>query len=667
MSLPRLLLAAIVPIPNGGRRMVQTHQKLSSKIIAILVLFFLVATLAIGMTLFISWQLEGASAAINDAGSQRMRSYRLGWLLHKAVNEAGEASQIAEQAARVEVDTFEQVLAGLKQGDPARPLTLSHDSTIQAAAARMRDGWQNRMRPLILGVLESPGIGQRQQRLAQYDAEVVTYVDDINLLVLEMERNYSRGLKVLRLFQLGLVLLALMGTIVLIYYFFVLIIRPVRQLQTGIGRMAGEDFSVRLPVAARDEFGVLADGFNRMAGHLEDLYGTLEERVEAKTRSLEEKNNELAALYEIAAFLNEPAAPEELCRGFIRRVMRAVGAQGGAVRLYDGKSQKLFMLVYEGVSEQFAEREAALCSGECICGEAIQTTKTVVFNTSAPPPNMSLFTCKREGFVTVAAFNISCNKRAVGVYNLYFTSERGIDERERHLLETLGQHLGGAVENQRLVSRDKELAVAEERNLLAQELHDSIAQGLAFLNIKVQLLVEALKEKDIAGALEESGSIREGVQESYDDVRELLTHFRTRVREADLEAAVAGSLLRFEGQTGIRTHFARLGSGAPLAAEYETQALHIVQESLSNIRKHARAQQVEVRMEHRLKEVVLSIADDGVGFAADGDGDASEQHVGLKIMKERAHRIGATLQVCSRPGEGTTISLTLPRVYKETA
>lgn len=645
--------------------MIQTHQKLSSKIIGILVLFFLVATLAIGMTLFISWQLEGASAAINDAGSQRMRSYRLGWLLHKTVDEAGDARRTAEQAVRVEIDIFEQVLAGLKQGDPARPLTLSHDSTIQAAAARMRDGWQNRMRPLIFGVLESPGAGQRQQMLTQYDAEVVSYVAGINALVLEMERNYSHGLKVLRLFQLGLVLLALMGTVVLIYYFFVLIIRPVRQLQTGIGRMAGEDFSVRLPVAARDEFGVLADGFNRMAGHLEDLYGTLEERVEVKTRSLEEKNSELAALYEIAAFLSEPAVPEELCRGYIRRVIRAVGAQGGAVRLYDGKSQKLFMLVYEGISEQFAEQEAALCSGECICGEAIQTTKTVVFNTSAPPPNMSLFTCKREGFETVAAFNISCNKRAVGIYNLYFTSARAIDERERHLLETLGQHLGSAVENQRLVSRDKELAVAEERNLLAQELHDSIAQGLAFLNIKVQLLVDALKKKDIDTALEESAFIREGVQESYDDVRELLTHFRTRVREADLEAAIVNALQKFEGQTGISADFRQMGSGAALPAEYETQILHIVQESLSNIRKHARAGQVQVALEHGLREVVLSVNDDGIGF--DPEVDSTDQHVGVKIMKERAHRIGAVFAVKSRPGAGTTVRLALPRHYKESA
>jgi len=646
--------------------MAQPEQKLSSKIIGILVLFFVVAALAIGMTLFISWQLEGASAAINDAGSQRMRSYRLGWLLHKTVGETGEAARLAERMAREESDLFGLVLTGLQRGDPSRPLVLSHDSSIQAAVIRMRDGWEKRMRPLVSSVLQTGESEQRKVLLAQYDREVVDYVADINFLVLEMEKNYAHGLDVLRYFQFGLVFLALIGTVALIYYFFVLIVRPVRQLQDGIGRMAGEDFSVRLPVVSRDEFGMLARGFNHMAGHLEHLYATLEERVEAKTRSLEEKNDELAALYNMTAFFNETAKPDELCRGFLRRVMGAGGAQGGVVRLFDDKTQKLFLQIHEGVSEGFAEREAFLCGGECVCGEMVQEPRTRIIRIAAPPSGMTLGLCRREGFATVSAFCITVRKRLLGVFNLFFREERALDARETHLLETLGRHLGSAIEGQRLVSRDKELAVVEERNLLAQELHDSIAQSLAFLNIKVQLLVEALKNQDVATALEESAFLREGVQESYDDVRELLTHFRTRVREADLDAAVAGALEKFEGQTGIHTQFERCGDGGPLPAEYETQVLHIVQESLSNVRKHARASQVHVTLEYGVREVMLSVRDNGCGF----DPDAEENgglHVGIQIMKERAHRIGGAFEIQSRPGMGAAVRLALPRHYKEAA
>ena len=107
-----------------------------------------------------------------------------------------------------------------------------------------------------------------------------------------------------------------------------------------------------------------------------------------------------------------------------------------------------------------------------------------------------------------------------------------------HLLETLGHHLGVAIENQRLKLRDKQLAISEERNLLAQELHDSIAQGLAFLNIQVQLLQDSLHKGRVDEALQTAGQLREGVQESYDDVRELLVHFRTRVHQSDLDTAI---------------------------------------------------------------------------------------------------------------------------------
>jgi len=650
---------------SQAQTMPKRHQKLSSKIIGVLVVFFLVAITAIGMTLLISWQLEGAAAAINDAGSQRMRSYRIGYLLKNYEHDADPRSQLANEI-RTEVALFEKVQMGLQRGDPVRPLFLPRDEAIHQAANAMHAQWRQGMLPLIAALLESSGPAQRSALLGQYDGDVQQFVANVDALVLMMERSYAHNTNVLRSFQLGLVLLALIGTVVLIYYFFVLVVRPVHLLQEGIRRMAGEDFSVRLPVSTRDEFGSLAVGFNAMAGHLEDLYETLEQRVEAKTRSLEEKNHELSSLYEIAAFLNDPASLEELCRGFIRRVIRASGAQGGSVRLFDGKSQKLFMFIHEGLSEGFVRQESALCAGECLCGETARQSAPLVAKIGAPPPGMTLEACRHEGFQTVSAFTIRFKKQLLGVYNLYFTGEREILEPEMRLLETLGQHLGAAVENQRLMSRDRELAVSEERNLLAQELHDSIAQGLAFLNIKVQLLEDSLRRQDIAGALGETANIREGVQESYDDVRELLVQFRTRVREADLDAAIRGALQKFEGQTGIAARFSHDANGAPLPPEYETQVLHIVQESLSNIRKHARASAVEVRMEHRLDDVEFAVCDNGVGFDPAAD-DVSEQHIGLKIMKERAHRIGGRLEIDSTPGQGTVVRLVLPGRQKETA
>jgi two-component system nitrate/nitrite sensor histidine kinase NarX len=276
--------------------------------------------------------------------------------------------------------------------------------------------------------------------------------------------------------------------------------------------------------------------------------------------------------------------------------------------------------------------------------------------------------CIREGFATASAFNVRYNRQQVGVFNLYFRERRAVSEQERDLLETLGQHLGVAVENQRLRSRERELAVSEERNLLAQELHDSIAQGLAFLNIQAQLLDDSLKRGRSEEALETVSQLREGVQESYDDVRELLVHFRTRMHQADLDSALRETLEKFEGQTGIATGIVTRGGGLPLDPAEETQVMHIVQESLSNIRKHAQAGRVQVTVERSLAGFAVTVEDDGRGFDPATDPHLqSDRHVGLKIMRERAHRIGAVLEIMSEPGKGTCVRLAVPGRLAEVA
>ncbi|UUZ57145.1 HAMP domain-containing protein [Massilia sp. H-1] len=132
--------------------------------------------------------------------------------------------------------------------------------------------------------------------------------------------------------------MALIGTVSLIYLMFSLIIEPVTRLHEGMRRMKAQDFAVRLAVDSTDEFGQLAQGFNQMADHLETLYGGLEDMVRVKTASLEQKNRELALLYDSAAFLQKSQQLEPLCAGFLARICDHFGATGGSVRLLDAST-----------------------------------------------------------------------------------------------------------------------------------------------------------------------------------------------------------------------------------------------------------------------------------------------------------------------------------------
>lgn len=473
--------------------------RLHDKITGLLLFYFVVALAAIGSTLFVSWRLEGGAAAINDAGSERMRSYHIAFLLAQQVQHP---SSKLHQEIEAKVAQFEKMLSSLEQGDPRRPLSLPKDDDVRAQMSKLRQSWQHDIKPRIARILETPQRSEQDRILAEYRPAVENFVDSVNELVAMVEHSNARATTLLRSFQIGLVSLALIGTILLVHLFSLIVIRPVSRLREGIQRMGKADFAVRLPVTSRDELGELADGFNRMADQLQDIYATLEQRVDEKTRSIEVKNRELAAL-------------------------------------------------------------------------------------------------------------------------------------------------------------DKEMAISEERNLLAQELHDSIAQSLAFLNIQVQMLHDDLHKGHANEALQGLGQIREGVQECYDDVRELLVHFRARVSHSDLETELVRMLNKFERQSGIKALFSQTGMALPLPIEHQAQVLYIMQEALSNVRKHARASAVEVEVQ-RGDEFIFTVRDNGCGLDELVIDNGKHGGLGMTIMRERAERIGSRLEIHSNQDYGTLVVLHVP-------
>ncbi|MBL8540906.1 MAG: type IV pili methyl-accepting chemotaxis transducer N-terminal domain-containing protein, partial [Betaproteobacteria bacterium] len=646
-------------------RSVPGTRKLRTKITALVIVFLLLALAAIGLTLVEARKFEGSAAAVNDLGSERMRAYRIAFLASEIASGRGDTALLRSQAV-AEVARFEDVLDRLSQGDPARPLFLPPSDTVRRQLDDVDRRWHGVVKPLALGIIEGGVKPAGSALLERYRVEVDGFVDTVNALVLTVEQQVTRDTATLRLLQVALMVLALVASLAMAFLLFHLIVQPVTRLQQSLERIQNGDFAVRLPVDSKDEFGALALGFNRMADHLQGLYRTLEDRVAQKTRSLEQKNRELATLYEIGRLLNEPMSIEDTCRGFLRKLMSITGAAAGAVRLTDPSSRHIHLYLHEGLDPDFVVEERCIEMGECLCGEAAESARPVIHVISPAHPDNVLYKCQKVGYRTVSVFTIGVKRQLLGIFNLYFTGPREFNAAERQLLETLGQHLGVAIENQRLVSRDKELAVTEERNLLAQELHDSIAQSLAFLNLEAQMLEESLAQGNLEAARGELAQIREGIQESYDDVRELLVHFRTRLKQADLEATIRAALQRFEGQTGIRTHFEASGTTVSLAPEVQPQVLHIVQEALSNVRKHARATEVTVEVV-RNDGYLFCVRDNGRGFDPATLAERSDTHVGLRIMRERAHRIGGGLEIRAQPDRGTEVALRLPIARAEAA
>ena len=143
-------------------------------------------------------------------------------------------------------------------------------------------------------------------------------------------------------------------------------------------------------------------------------------------------------------------------------------------------------------------------------------------------------------------------------------------------------------------------------------------------------------------------------------------NFRVKLDEGELVDALNVSAERFRQQTGVDIVVDARDEGAPLPPEQQLQLLFIVQEALSNIRKHAHASHVQITVENA-SDFTLTVADDGCGFDVADKEAHKDSHVGLKIMQERAARLGARLAVTSSPGLGTRIALELEHTDRATA
>jgi len=614
----------------------RAHWTLASTLGVVAAPFVVLGIASFAATLWISWQLDGGAAAVNEAGRMRMQVNR--WALAVALRDEARLPAI--------IADFERGLELLRTGDAERPLAVPVDAVVAERLSTVVGG--ARAFGARWGSLHGVGTDGLFAQAADLTAE-------IDALVTAIERHVARWTALLHLLQIAMIALAVIGGAVLLVTGYIFVLEPVGRLRQATARIANGDFGARVDGVTTDEFASLADGFNGMATHLQSLYRNLEARVVEKTSELDEKRERLEALYGVTALASDATTLAELARGFAQRVVRVARADGVAIRWVDEDSDEYVLLATEGLPETMAHHEQCVHAGRCFCGtHAASPAVRVIAVHDVRPTGVKH--CATAGYGSIVSLPIRLHERRLGEVDLFYHANVTPTPAERSLLEALTAHLAGAMENLRLAGLEKEAAVAQERAFIARELHDSIAQALAFVKIQVRLMGDAVAAGDLSRAREVLHEIDSGVRECYGDVRELLVHFRTRPQGADIEPALRTTLRKFEHQSGLATCLTLRGHGLPLAPDLQIQILHVVQEALSNVRKHASAEGVWLNVD-RAPAWRFEVRDDGVGFAADAQ--TGEDHVGLRIMHERAEKIGATLVIESAPGSGTSVVLTL--------
>jgi signal transduction histidine kinase len=252
--------------------------------------------------------------------------------------------------------------------------------------------------------------------------------------------------------------------------------------------------------------------------------------------------------------------------------------------------------------------------------------------------------------------------------NLYVAEKRSAAEfsvADEETLVRFATQAALAIENARLHRRVRDLAIVEERERIAREMHDSLAQVLGYVITKAQAVQELLRRGQAERAVAQVGQLGEAARGAYADVREGILALRTSPGPGrGVLEALKEYVGRWMEQSDIQAQLV-VQPGPSLAAlppAAELQLLRIVQEALANVRKHAGAQRVEVRITATADQVETVIADDGHGFDPQRapSGEHGQPHFGLSTMRERAESVGGSLEIISAPSEGTRVVVRVP-------
>lgn len=248
--------------------------------------------------------------------------------------------------------------------------------------------------------------------------------------------------------------------------------------------------------------------------------------------------------------------------------------------------------------------------------------------------------------------------------NLYLADDAGVrfDVRSEETLERFAALAAVAIENANLHQQVRVMAITEERERIAREMHDSLAQVLGYVNTKVQATSVLLQTGQVEKAIGHLDQMATTARSAYADVREGILSLRTSLGEdQSLVDTLVNYLHLWEDQSGVHARLEAddLPDGT-LSDLAEVQLLRIVQEALANVRKHAEAKNVTITIRHEDKDVVTTIADDGQGIAMSPRQTFGVPQFGMSTMRERAEALGGTIEVETQPNEGTTIIVRLP-------
>jgi signal transduction histidine kinase/HAMP domain-containing protein len=450
-----------------------------------------------------------------------------------------------------------------------------------------------------------------------------------NELVGRVDIGFSRAYidvqvnELTRILALAVTGLLLATALALLWYVTRSVVRPLRVFTRTVRAMTSENLGLRVPLKGSDEIGALARSFNAMAQDLEesnrqlkDAHSRLEERYLERAAHEERRAEQVRHIFEMRQeLLRIPELPEML-RFVASALQQTFSYYSVNVFLVDPDSEKLSLAAAAGSHWNSDAPPHYIPPMDSIVGVVLQSCRPLLATDVTREPHFVAMP-GLSGTTAELAVPIGIGTLILGVLDIQANHEGGLDEMDLFTAQTVADQIASVVENARVAEETRELTVLDERNRMAREIHDTLAQGFTGIVLQLEAAEQSLHESPNS-ASRHIDRARTLARESLAEARRSVWALRPSALEhGKLPDALRGLAddLTEEGRVQVDCHVT--GGVRRLPPEIEDALLRICQEALINIRRHASATHAEVSLTVDNSVARLAVRDDGIGFDLD--------------------------------------------------
>ena len=642
----------------------------------------------------LAWVAKSDAEAINTAGSIRMATYRINFQIATDFSDDHPFSPSLNIRQNDVSDTENKQSAKQDKLDfanktnPEKIDILSRDmenrleelQVYQLTSANrhvrineqlneIKEQWYQDLKPALLA----------QDKQGFYSVSS-RYIEDVNHFVGELQyRNEQRQTWQQNLQILSLILIVIM-VLIGMRRMQKLVLMPIKQLITANNEFKRGKSQTRVSIKGYREFEVLGNSFNDMASTIETYQRSLESEVQIKTQHLVKANQVLSLFYDFSKSLTTSQVSLYRLDALIADFSKTLPHLEFTLCIQNKYITNKNSIVLHG--DQMKELCKKLSCDSCITknGEYTKTYPIVhqqeAFGELRVRPKSALV--MNRSFI--ADDDINNNEtsnyitpeqriRMTEAGSIFPFSSPELDAQNNELIVSLTNLISTALSLRKQRQQEHQLILFEERSTIARELHDSLAQSLSYLKIQVSVLERHLKnqmsEPEAPAIYQNIEQIKVGLGSAYRQLRDLLVTFRLTIDNDNFDEALHEAASEFALKGGFIIKVNNDIMTLNLSAHEQIDLIQIAREALSNISRHAQAQNVEIHLQYEEgdKHILMRIIDDGVGMSGSVD---QTQHHGLMIMKERAHNIGGELIVTDNKPRGTIITVRFePKFFDE--